>query len=453
MGACRNRRRTYVIQDPSGDYAHDFIRRIFVTFGLRPICLYSYPWERFHNERAHAILRSSMIESVYEGLDLAAFAAAVRERYDVLAVIPHIEPLVETAATLCELFDIDWNPPALVRVFRDKIALKRHLAAAGVRVPALRPINSSDDFVECELPDRFVLKPVDGYGNRMIGVFSKGEVDAARAHVRLHPTVSWILEEFIAGPEFSINGQVRCGGEVEVHGINEYRRCAVGGCHTVYDYEFQCPSTHPQFQLLLDFAAATMRAAGLRRTPFHLETIIDDTGPCVIDLGARLGGGGLADMLSRSHPEMPDVLTIAAHDYLAPNDFALGDVRWDHYDRLLSMTVFGLSREATVLHSLQGLEQVEAMPEFLRWVTKPEIGDEVAPSSHLYSAPYILDVWAPDSESERVALVERVRGTIRWNETKSAVAERIARLRRQGLLLSRRLAWAVHKASNARRGR
>lgn len=438
------RRRAYVTQDPCGDYACAFIQTIFLQFGLRAICLYTDSWERFRAESEHPILRSTLIEAAYQNRDLARFAAAIKDRYEVVAVVPHIEPLVESAATLCELLDIDWNAPECIRTFRDKIAQKRQLAAAGVRVPHLMPIGSSADLGAVDLPDRFVLKPVDGYGNRMIGVFSRGELEAARAHVGVQPGVRWMLEEFIAGTEYSINGQVRSGGQVEVHGITEYRRCSVGNCHTVYDYEFLCASTHPQFQVLLDFAGATMRATGLRRSPFHLEVIVDERGPCVIDLGARLGGG-LAGMLSRAHPEMPDVFSIAAHDYVEPNEFALGTVRWDRHDQLRTMAVYGLTHERTVIHSLTGLEQVEAMPEFINWITRPRIGDKVFPTDHLYSAPFMLDVWAPDSESESQDLVERIRTTIRWNEKRSRSAERIALFRRKIVRCPRRLAWVCNQ--------
>ena len=36
------------------------------------------------------------------------------------------------------------------------------------------------------------------------------------------------------------------------------------------------------------YATEVLEALGLQRCPFHLELIMDDTGPCVVDLGARL---------------------------------------------------------------------------------------------------------------------------------------------------------------------
>ncbi len=445
MSLTSSRRRTYLIQEPSSDYALQFITQIFVSFGLRPVCFYTNPKERYYAEQEHPILRSSVIEAAYDVTDLRTFAAEIRQRYEVLAVIPHIEPLVETAAVLCRLLDIDWNPPERLRMFRDKIALKRHLAEAGVRVPSFRSIESAQELDRRALPDKFVVKPVDGYGNRMIGVFTSGELDAAKSHVGHQPDVRWMLEEFVSGTEFSINGQVRSGGEVEVHGITEYRRRSIGGFHTVYDHEFLCPSSHPHFAVLADFAGAVLGATGVRRTPFHMEAIVDEHGPTVIDLAARLGGCGMVNMLSRAHPEMPDVLSIAAHDYLGTNRFALGAVKWDRHDALLSMQIFGLAEHAAVIHSLAGIEEIEAMPEFIGWITKPAVGDRIFPTDHLHSSPFILDVWAPADEAERLALVERVRAAIRWNDEPSATAERLALVRRKASGTLRRARWLLHR--------
>lgn len=396
-------------------------------------------------ERDYPMLRSSIIEAAYDVQDLTSFAAEIRQIYDVVAVIPHIEPLVETAADLCRLLDINWNPPEVVRMFRDKMLQKRHLADAGVRVPTFLALESADELGRIKLPDKFVLKPVDGYGNRMIGVFEASGIDAAKRHVGYQPGVRWMIEEFISGIEFSINGQVRTDGEVEVYGITEYRRCSIGGFHTVYDHEFLCPSTHPSFGMLVDCAGRALRATGIRRTPFHMEAIVDQQGPVVIDLAARFGGCGMVNMLSRAHPEMPDAVTIAAHDYMGPNRFAVGAAKWDRYDALLSMQVFGLAEKATVIHSLAGLDYVEAMPEFIGWIAKPGIGDNIFPTDHLYSSPFILDVWAPAEETERIDLVERVRGAIRWNESPSPIAERLALLWRKATRAPRRLSWLLYK--------
>lgn len=440
LSSRRKLRTTYILPNPSTNYARDFIQRIYLAYGIRPICAYTSPYERFCLEREYPILQSPLIEAAHNVSDWQVFAASIRDRYHVVAVIPHVETAVEVAATLCESLEIDWNTPALIRMFRDKVELKRHLAAAGIRVPLFRAIESLDDLVKAEFPDRFVLKPTDGYGNRMIGIFGRGELEAARRHLDFESGVRWMQEEFIEGPEFSINGQVRTDGEVEVYGIVESRRCTIRGYHTVYDHEFLCPTTHHRFRDLREFAVATIRATGLRRSPFHLEAIVDSRGPCVIDLGARLGGG-LVEPLSLAHPELPDILSIAAHDYIEPNDFGQGNVRWEYYDQRLVMTVFGLAEQPTVLHSLHGLEQVEAMPQFLRWHIRPAIGDKVYPTDQLYSTPYWLDVWAPDSEDERIELIKRIRGTIGWNEQPSRLREKLTLIQCKAARLPKRIAW------------
>jgi hypothetical protein len=94
------RRRTYLIQDPHGEYALEFIRRIAISYGLRPVCFYTDPKERFYAERANPLLRTG-VEAAYDLAEfesLTAFADHVRQRFDVVAVVPHTEVTVGVAA-------------------------------------------------------------------------------------------------------------------------------------------------------------------------------------------------------------------------------------------------------------------------------------------------------------------------------------------------------------------
>lgn len=435
------RRRTFIVQNPGSDRSIKMISRIFTLYGLRPICLYSSAGRRSAMERRHDLLRPEMVEDRLVGTDLAAVAATVRERFDVVCVIPHLEELVVAAGELCELLGIDWNSPEVLAPFRDKHALKVVLEAAGVRVPAYRAFAPDDALDPATTPTRFVLKPNDGSGNRGVRVFRHDEVAAARAHLRTHREPNWLLEEFIDGPEYSVNGQVRTDGEVVVYGIMQYRRCRVGTCDTVYHSEFQCPSTHPHFATLVQYATEVIAATGLRRSPFHLEIKIDERGPCVIDLAARFGGGGLMYGISRSHRTAADLFTIAAHDYVGPNDIPVGPIDWAWHDANRVMYVFGISHTSCTIHQLTGHEAIEARPEFVRWVLTPSVGMRLEPTETLFSAPYIAELRVPPTETERDALIDLVHQTVRWNTTRSLVQQ--ARVR------ARRAAWTTRASVRA----
>jgi hypothetical protein len=417
-----SRRPTYLIQDPYDDDAVQFIRSIFTSFGLRPVCFYTDPKARFYGERRYPELLGDRIEARYDidPKDLASFAEFVKGRHDIQAVIPYREDTVETAAELVGLLGLPWNSRETVARFRDKYALKTYVQRRdpSLRVPACRLVLTDRDVWAQPVPDRYVIKPNDGFGNRNIGVFTAGapgEREAVAAHLARVPGGTWVLEEYIRGPEFHMNGQIRSNGEVQLLGLLEYVRAEVNGHPTVYVAERQCRTDHPLFATIAGYTERLLRATGLRRSPFHLELKFDERGPCFIDLGARFPSESGGHMLSRLHPERPDVYTVAAHDYLSDNTFATDTVDWEEYDRHVVMLVYGISTQAGVIHRLDGIPEIEALPEFVNWPVKPRLGNRIEPTRQLGTEPYSVELTHTGGEAESDELIDTVHRTVRIN--------------------------------------
>ena len=328
------RRRTYLIQDPYDTDAQRFIQTIFTYFGLRPICFFTDPKGRFYGQKHFPMLRSGEIEAAYDVSldDLETFVHEITEKYDVLAVIPYREDTVEVAAELCGLLDLGWNQADTIARFRDKNELKAFIRQTdpSVRVPMSRLVATVEDVFDADTPDRFVIKPNDGFGNRAISMFDSTQRTDVEAKLADRDT-TWILEEFIDGEEYEIDGQVRQDGTVEVLAVYRYNRVMVNDYSTVYHSEVQLRTHDPIFTVCADYATALMTATGLRASPFHMEAKIDDRGPAMVDLGARLPSNGGGDGLSRLHPTRPDVYTVAAHDYFG-SACESGPIDWTHYD-------------------------------------------------------------------------------------------------------------------------
>ncbi len=259
------RRRTYLIHEPYDPDAIRMIRTIFTYFGLRPICLHGNDKARFYGERAFPILRTNLVEASFyaDPDDLADVVDRITAEYDVVGVVPWNERFVGPSAELCGLLGLEWNDAEVLARFRDKNELKAYVSkvAPDVRVPEHRLVRSVDELEMGPLPARFVLKPNDGYGNRDIGIFGADDLDAARAHIEADPGVVWILEEFIGGVEYHIDGQVRGPGEVVTLGIWEYLRTDVNGYSTVYVGEVQINTDEPRFAELTDYARRLLTAA------------------------------------------------------------------------------------------------------------------------------------------------------------------------------------------------
>ncbi len=445
------KRQTYLIQDPHDEDAIQFIRTISLYFGLRPVCFYTDKKARFYGEQQFPLLRGNLIESSYDVSldDLRPFCDEVGGRYHILGVVPYREDTVEVAAELCGMLGLDWNDAETLGRFRDKFELKRHVASRdpSVRVPECRLVRTVEDVWNGPALDRFVIKPNSGFGNMRIGIFDANERDKIDAHVQGGPATTWILEEFIGGTEFHVNGQVRRDGEVTILAVFEYTRTAVNNYPTVYSGERQCRTTHPQFEAITEYARRLLAATELRACPFHLEVKVDANGPCVVDLGARFASEGGPQTFSRLHPDRPDAYAVAAHDYLGDNTFAKEPVDYRHYNSELNVAVYGISHERETIENLEGVDEIEALPEFVRWAVKPRIGDHVHPTKDLRGAPYIVELRHFGDDAGANQLIERVRATIRWNQRTSAAG----RLRAETEQMVRsgvpKLRWMAHSAA------
>lgn len=443
------RRRTYLIQDPYDLDAIEFIRTIWSCFGLRPVCLYTDPKARFYGERQFPLLRGDAVEDRIDigDRDLGSVCEELQEKYDVLAVVPYREDTVELAAELCDLLDLGWNSKATLQRFRDKSELKRHVIEQdpSVRVPSYRRVETIEDVWREAPPAKFVIKPNDGLGNQRIGIFSSDEREAIAAHVQSTPPTTWILEEFIGGPEYHVDGQVRSNGEVTILAVFEYTRVSVNGYETVYSGEQQCHTDHQHFEQATAYARRLLEATGLRRCPFHLEVKIDDQGPCLIDLGARFASDGGSRILSQLHPGRPDVFSVAAHDYLGENDFAMDPVDFSHYDSERSVIAFGVSETDGTITSVQGVAAIEAMVEFVGWVVKPAVGDQLTVTKELRGAPYIVELRHHGSQADSDRLIGVVQETVTWNQSGQSYKDRLVLAEQALQKAARKAQWLLSR--------
>lgn len=454
MQATSGRRKTYLIHNPYDADGLKLIRTIFTMYGLRPVCLYTDRKARFYGERDFPELASPLVEEAIDvaGLDAAAIADEVGSRYDVVAVLPWGEIYVELAAELHRHLGIEWNDPDTLLRFRDKHSLKQHVArvAPGVRVPSTRLVRTPAD-LDGPLPDRFVIKPNDGYGNRFIGIFDRDHLDEARSHVATQPDTTWVLEEFIGGTEYHIDGQVREAGDVVCLGVWEYFRAQVGGYSTVYVGEVQVMTGDAVFAELVDYAERLLAATDLRRCPFHLEVKMDDRGPCVVDLGARFASDGGADLIGRLHPYRPDPFSVAASDYLGGSLLLDDHVDWTHYDSARTIYAYGLSEQAGFVGELRGFEQVEAMPEFTVWSVKPKVGDRIKQTRELRDMTYLAQLACSGTRDDAIELLQHVRSSLEV----CVAADAKHRADALGRNLSRRvvpkLRWVNHVTGEAAR--
>lgn len=383
-----------VVQDPYHPYAIRFLEVHRQVWGLRSVCWYTdeamlrsqawqYPWLA-----SPAVARNYLVGT--SGLD--GLAAALRRDFDVRAVVPYAEPTVLPAAALSELLGLSWAQPGVLELFRDKYRIKERLRAVeGIRVNATALVRSGAEVLETVGRlglDRFVLKPNDGFGNSRIGFFTADSpVVSIDGYLRQFGGDQVLLEEFVEGDEYFVNGQTDADGRVTTIAVFAYRREPANGRDNLETETRLVRTGDPGYSAAVDYAERVVRATALRRSPFHLELLLDERGPCLVEVAARLAGGGNAVDMNIVHGKGLDVFAVAAHGYVTDEEHGALPLDWQAYDRRAYRKLSGISSAEERIYEIAGVAEVEALPEFVRWVHEPRVGDRVERTLDIMTLP------------------------------------------------------------------
>src|SRR6266446_9722259 len=147
----------------------------------------------------------------------------ILERLD--AVLPGHEYYVPIAARVAEAAGLPHLSTAASLGFRDKLVMRSRLAAANVRVPGFSAFDPRDrDSIEAALQGKSfpcIVKPRDEMGS--IGVRALADREAVFAFAARYstsrkirfgrqPTHSLLLEDYVTGDEYSVEGCVTAAG-------------------------------------------------------------------------------------------------------------------------------------------------------------------------------------------------------------------------------------------------
>ncbi|UTH76525.1 hypothetical protein [Chromobacterium sp. IIBBL 290-4] len=246
--------------------------------------------------RAARLARPGLADAASETLSLLAEHA---KRFD--RVISLSEYELMDAARIRQALNIPGPSESEVLVVRDKLIMKRLVAAAGIRVPEAMPLSSLLARRQASWAGPTVLKPVDGASSEDVQIFPFVQAMLAALRNRLSGIRKldeeqeshadrFEAEAFIAGPILHLDGLIRDGRIVALLG-SRY----VGTCLGFAQGE---PLGSAQF-LLSDaqtqWAQTVTQAIGLRSGAFHLE-VIDDGGEWVfLEIANRVGGADVVD--------------------------------------------------------------------------------------------------------------------------------------------------------------
>jgi hypothetical protein len=444
-----------LFQDPIHPYAVHLMQHVHRRYGHRAVCFYTQRRRRLLYERSYPALRSPIVEASYDVAlhDLARFAERVRKRHDIVGVLPFNEETLLPSSQLAEWLALGWNQLDSIRRFRDKHALKEFLRVRcpGIRMNRSRLVETVDDvFPGGAAPfEDYVLKPNDGWGNRDIarfGAATPGARDAVAAYLRRVHRRPLVMEEYIDGNEYFVNGQVGASGEIDVVAVFRYGRVPANGRSDIDCDTWSVGRSDPAFAKLTAYVREVIAASGLVRSPFHVEVKIDDQGPCLIEAAARLAGNGNVFVCNALHGGALDLFDAAVHGYLSSKPYGPLATDWERYDATRAVYVHGIGTRRERIHTLQGLSEVERLPAFAGWVHKPAIGDRVVPTVSSLSAPWAVLLTGPsEDEATLRKTVDAVRSLVVINGPSrgAAVKKTLMALRAMGRRARDEVRWAL----------
>lgn len=226
----------------------------------------------------------------YEG------TCAVVEKYSIDAIVTAAtdKPLV-MMARIAEKYGFPFFSVETARWSTDKFQMKQHFMEGGVPCAKGRLVKSVDEVEDFEYP--VIIKPRDNSGSRGVKLCRcKEELEASMSEAFEVSKLDTILvEEFIEGPEYSIEG-LHYDGKSEVIQFTEKKT-------TEFPYNVELGHIQPaniseeNQQKIREIVSLIGKALKFENCPSHTELKINERGIFVIETSPRLGGDYITSTL------------------------------------------------------------------------------------------------------------------------------------------------------------
>lgn len=240
------------------------------------------------------------VDNIVHGGDFAATVRAVAA-YSPVAVVVGGEVGVEFADALSTELGLPGNGMTLSEARRDKYVQVETVKQAGVTgVGQIQP-RSAEELVDWHrsIGGRIVVKPLRSAAGEGV-VFCDTPAESATVFQRLvgatnvlsRTNTGVVAQEYLRGTEYMIN-TVSLGGRHHVTDIWRTTRISANGVLDLGDTAYLMRRRGETQDELAEYAARVLDALGIRHGPAHVEVKLTNSGPVLVEMGARICGGNL----------------------------------------------------------------------------------------------------------------------------------------------------------------
>lgn len=290
------------------DYYHSRYRQV-QAFGVDLYVMNGEGTDDFWPAERYRLVGSKKIHEMVE----CARRWHATEHFD--GVITFSEAAVIAVAAVAEALDLPGIGVEAARASRNKLLMRQAYERAGVPIPRYRFVTELDDALAAaaEFGYPVILKPTLGAGSHFVyrvddpedleqrfkqaiaGIQSMFWVTAEADGVDLGP-LGLLVESFLDGREYLMEA---LAWDDEVYLGSVVDRITLEG-QNFDDDVHHAPTSLPAGELarVHRVVKAAAHAQGLRRSVMHAEVRYHDGAPHVLEIAARVGGGGL-DLIAR----------------------------------------------------------------------------------------------------------------------------------------------------------
>ena len=203
---------------------------------------------------------------------------------------------MQAVAAVCEELGLIGITPQTALNATNKAEMRRCFKAHDVPIPEFYIVSELDEFMEAtkHFTTKFIIKPADNSGNRGVKLIT----DIAEEQV--------LIQAFDYSKKYSRDGRVLLEEYMEGDEFSVETMSVDGVCHVIQvtdkltsgaPYFVEMGHTQPSMfaedikMRISEVAKAGIKALGINHGPSHTEIKLTSTGPKIVEIGERLGGG------------------------------------------------------------------------------------------------------------------------------------------------------------------
>lgn len=228
----------------------------------------------------------------------------------VTAVAAGVEFMVEQTAIVAQALGLPGLTPIDAETVRNKAKMRKRLQDSGVRTVRFAKAGTATDLdhVAHQIGFPAVIKPLQMAGSMGV-VLVNNEVELLAAYEDiLSDQVGWanavpgsdaLLEEFLVGTEYCVDGYVTQDGEIHVF---EFVKVELGPQPHFQEIGYTAYRREDleHADVLTEYITAVVRAMNISVGPFHSEVMLTKDGPVLIEIANRLPGDNLPLLTERA---------------------------------------------------------------------------------------------------------------------------------------------------------